>query len=642
MFELSIGEIKIIAAFAIIVTASSRLALIFQKIKLPLITGFIIVGVIAGSSLLKMLPSDLDKLKFVDDIALAFIAMASGAEIYLKEVRDKMRDIGIMTAAQFFITFIISFFLVMLLASSIPFMANVTQSVKIAISILIATIFIARSPASAIAIINELRAKGPFTKIALGVTILKDIFVIILFAATFSIAGVLINGGHFDFIEIVIVFVAVLASIGLGWVYGKILEINFRINKPDWLNIIVILLIGWSMFGLSDFFAIFSEHKLGTKIHLEALLIGIVASFYITNYSKYRLNLQKLIEDYGAYVYAAFFTLIGATLSVEVLLDYWAIAFLLFGVRLLAVVIASFTGSLILKDDKKKALLSWTPYITQAGVSLGLITLVSANFKSFGTEFEAILIGVIVINQFIGPPLMKWAIINVGEAHTKSTGYEFDYQRDVFIFGIGGKAIMLARTLKEQGYNVVIVTDLQEVDTSSCQAIPIKKIEKITYENLEEINFKTADSVVIFRNEKDAYEISELIYEKYGTPNVIVVLDKHGDLERFKKINVIVVAPTGALIMLLADFVKSPQATSMLLGMQEKRETADIEVLARDVHNKSLRDLQLPLGVLVLSITRHREVLLPHGYTLIRLHDIVTVVGSLDQIEQIRTKLQYN
>ncbi len=641
MPEFSIEQIAIVAAFMIIVTASSRLALIFQKIKLPLITGFIIVGVFAGPSLLKMLPGDLAKLKFVDDIALAFIAMASGAEIYLKEVRDKMRDIGIMTAAQFFITFIVSFVLVMLLADLVPFMRDTSQPVKIAIAILIATIFIARSPASAIAIINELRAKGPFTKIALGVTILKDIFVIILFAATFSIAGVLVNGGRFDISEILLVIGAVVLSIGVGWAYGKILELNFKINKPEWVNIIIILLIGWSMFLLSDKFAEFTENH-WHKIHLEALLIGIVASFYITNYSKYRLHLQKLIEEYGSYVYAAFFTLIGATLSLEVLVKYWAIAFLLFGIRLFAVIIASFTGSLILKEKKKEALLSWTPYITQAGVSLGLITLVSANFSGFGVEFEAILIGVIVINQFVGPPLMKWAIINVGESHTKSTGYDFDYQRDVFIFGIGGKAIMLARTLKNQGYNVVIVTDLNDVNTSSCESIPIKVLDEINFENLEKINFKSADSVVIFRNEKDAYAISEIIYEKYGTPNVIVVLDKHGDLKRFKEINVIVVAPTGALIMLLADFVKSPQATSMLLGMQEQRETADIEVLARDIHGKSLRDLQFPLGILVLSITRNHDVILPHGYTRLRLHDIVTIVGSHDQIEQVITKLQYD
>ncbi len=645
MFNFSGNEItaivSVIVAFGIIVTASGHLAKIFQKIHLPLITGFIIIGILAGPYLLKMLPGNLNRLEFINDISLAFIAFASGTEIYLKEIRDKVKDISTMTAVQLIVIFTLSFIIVYIFSDYIPFTANAGKNTKIAVSLLISTIFIASSPASAIAVINELRAKGRFTKIALGVTVIKDIFVIILFAGTFAVAEVLISGNNFNFSEILVVFADLFFSILIGLVYGKMLELNFKIKKNEYLDIAVVLLLGWSMFILSGFITNITGSFLTIPIHLEALLIGIVASFYITNYTEYRINLEKLTNRFGHYIYAAFFTLIGATLSLDILIKYWAVALFLFGIRLFSVFIASFTGSLILKESVKEKFMSWMPYVTQAGISLGLITIISAHFVGFGIEFEAVMIAVIVINQFIGPPLMKFSIMKSGEAHIKSKDYKFDFHKDVFIIGLGGKAVLLAKTLKREGYSVKIISDRKDVDASFCTEVELNLVEEINYEVLKKYGFESADSVVIIRNEDVAFEISEMIYEKFGTPNVIVVLETRGNIKRFKELGVIVVAPTAALIALLEHFVRSPHATSILLGMQENQETEEIEVLADDVHGMYLKDLRFPVGVLVISITRKNQVMLPGGYTRIRKHDMVAVVGSQEQIDSVRTKLQF-
>ncbi|MCD6556572.1 MAG: TrkA C-terminal domain-containing protein, partial [Bacteroidales bacterium] len=45
--------------------------------------------------------------------------------------------------------------------------------------------------------------------------------------------------------------------------------------------------------------------------------------------------------------------------------------------------------------------------------------------------------------------------------------------------------------------------------------------------------------------------------------------------------------------------------------------------------------------ILILSVTRNGEIILPKGYTRLRKHDIVTVVGSQEQIDLVRTKLQF-
>ena len=46
---------------------------------------------------------------------------------------------------------------------------------------------VANSPATTVAVINEMRARGPFTDTVLGVTVLKDVAVLVLFTLPLTI-----------------------------------------------------------------------------------------------------------------------------------------------------------------------------------------------------------------------------------------------------------------------------------------------------------------------------------------------------------------------------------------------------------------------------------------------------------------------
>ena len=64
----------------------------------------------------------------------------------------------------------------------------------LAVALLGGTIMIARSPSSALAIIKELRAWGPFTRLGLGVTVIMDAVVIVLYAVSAEVADVVLTG----------------------------------------------------------------------------------------------------------------------------------------------------------------------------------------------------------------------------------------------------------------------------------------------------------------------------------------------------------------------------------------------------------------------------------------------------------------
>ena len=141
-----------IAGFTVIAVASNQIAKLFLKIKLPMITGLLITGIIAGPFILDLVPLEaMGKLDFVGDLSLAFIAFAAGAELYLKELRGRFKSIIWNTVGQLVGTFMLGGVGVFLLADFIPFMQTMSVQGRIAVSILAATIFIASSPSSAIA-----------------------------------------------------------------------------------------------------------------------------------------------------------------------------------------------------------------------------------------------------------------------------------------------------------------------------------------------------------------------------------------------------------------------------------------------------------------------------------------------------------
>lgn len=625
--------------FIWILFASAHFSKFFQRVKLPLITGFIVTGIITGPHVLNLITSDaVNHLGFVNDTALAFIAFAAGAELFLKEIRSQFKSIVWNTFGQLFITFVLGSIAVYFLAHFIPFMKDMNSSGKIAVSILAATIFVARSPSSAIAVINEMRAKGPFTKIVMGVTVIKDVLVIILFAISISFAEMLLKGEGFKIGRHLLILFELVLAVGMGYVFGKLLELilSFKINQN--IKSFLIVLIGYGIFFLSHLVRQKSLIYFGFEIHFEPLLTGITASFLITNYSKYRSEFQKILEDTGPMIYVAFFTLTGAMLSIDLLAKVWFVALIMFAVRIIAMILGGYTGAVLSKDPKIYRKIGWMPYVTQAGVGLGLATQVANEFTDWGSAFATIIISVIVLNQFVGPPLFKWALTRVGEAHPKAPTPDFDGIHDAIIFGLEGQSIALSRQLLSHGWNVKIATFRKEIEVEKIEDIEICFINDLNLEIIENLEARKAEAIVLMLSDEENFTITEILYEHFGTKEIIVRLHDRKNFSRFHDLGVIVVDPATAIVSLLDHFVRSPIAASLLLGAEEHQDTIDVEVQDKDLHGIYLRNLRLPSDVIVLSVMRKNQMIISHGYTRLRLGDVVTIVGEEASLEKIKLR----
>jgi len=624
--------------FLIVALAANQIAIVLQKIKLPLITGLIITGLIAGSSMLNFITREsIEQLNFLNQIALAIIAFSAGAELYLSELRSRINSIKWMTIGQLVITFVLSSLAIYFLADLIPFMADLSSKSKIAIAILFGTIFVARSPSSAIAVINEMRATGPFTKTVIGVTVLKDVLVIILFAITYSLAKAFINNEEIGFLFLVILLFELLLSFGLGIAVGKLFGWLFsqKINKT--FKSASIIIIGYSVYLFASFLEAQTEELFQHGILVEPLLICIIASFVVTNYTKHRIEFHDLLQVIAPVIFIIFFTLTGASLSFQTLIAVFGVAVALFFIRIITMFLGGVFGVYIAKDAKKYTFISWMPYVTQAGVALGLATIVAHEFPDWGYAFETIVIAIIIVNQLVGPPLFKWSLNLVKESHLRAKMKPLQSTQDAVIFGIESQSLALANQLKKHNWKprLVSVDDFRTDDITDFEIIHIREFSKESVSNLD---LDKTEAVVLMLSDQKNYTLTELIYEHIGTKEVIVRLNKRENFEKFHKLGALIIEPTTAMVSLLDHFVRSPNATTLLLGMDQGQDTIDVEIKNKDIHGVRLRELRLPSDIIVLSVKRSGQIIISHGYTRLRLGDVITLVGAEKTLEDIMFK----
>lgn len=633
--------------FLVIALASERIGQILRRLHLPLISGFLLAGILAGPHILGLISEGaVARLRVVDQVALAFIAFAAGAELLIDDVRSQIKDIVWITIALVICTLFMGGVAVYLLAPSLPDMGDFDTSARLAVGLLAGAVLVARSPSSAIALVKELRARGRFTRTLVAVTMVTDVVVIVLFAMSTSLADVLLTEHGFRVLELGFVAAELAAAVGLAWLLSRALTLVLASHRPRGLKIVLILGLGYGVFAATAALRGVSAPVVGFEMMIEPLLVCMLAGFHVANFTPYRALFWKILHDVGPPIYVAFFTLTGAALELDVLGAAWLAALAIFAVRLLSIVAGGWLGGVISDQPTLHRRVSWMTYITQAGVSLGLAKEAAAEFPAWGDAFATTMIAVIVLNQLVGPPLFKWAVKRVGEAHVPDGSDEFDGNRDAVIFGLEDQSLALARQLRAHGWTVRIATLEDSVLRFGDEEIPVHVLEDLTLEELDPLDIGHAEAVVAMLSDDQNYRVCELVYENYGDVDLVVRLNERPPgkpverLARFQELGVLIVDPSTAMVSLMDHMVRSPVATSILLGLEEGQDMVEITIRNPALHGIELRDLHLPVDALVLSVHRGDEIIVSHGYTRLRLGDEVTVLASVDSLEDVMMRLE--
>jgi len=402
-------HIKSILSFGVILGAALSGGRFASKMKLPAISGFLLTGLLSGPALLGFLgQSELSLLQPLDHWALAFIAFTAGFELDLKVIKQRLAPILGVMMGLICVTFTLSAAGLFALSELIPALAAQSVVVKLSASMLLGVIMVARSPSAAIAIINELKASGPYTQLALGVTVLMDVVVVALFAMVSLLAQALITGAELSASVMGSVGAELLCSGGLGLALAALLRVCTLAQNTHLRGLTLLLGV-----GSIPLLAELSEHTL----HFEPLLTCLVAGATLRMWrGEEHEELERDLGHYAPWVYLTFFTLTGASLELEQLLVVWPIALLCFATRLVGLKLGATLGAWAVGEPRERRGFYWMGFVTQAGVGLGLAKQVAHDFPEWGPSLATLVISVIVMNELVGPLFFKRAISLSGEA----------------------------------------------------------------------------------------------------------------------------------------------------------------------------------------------------------------------------------
>jgi Kef-type K+ transport system membrane component KefB len=389
---------------------------LLEPLGLPRITGYIFAGLLLGPYFLKFYSQDaVADLSFLNSLALAFIAFCAGGELKLANLRKKLKSIIFLICGVTSAVFVGVTLIVFLLSGFIPFMSDYNGVMRFAISAIFGIIAVARSPSSAIAVISETKAKGEYTDIVLSVTIAMDVVIIIFFAFVMSACEILtasgsaISGGFIlnILLEVTIAFV-------LGFLLGKV--IIFLIEKIKIEFPVVITAMGFLIIKFSHFLGEYLQANLEIHLNLEPLLICMAAGFTVQNFSRHGATFLQRMDDVSFPIYIAFFAITGASINIDVLKSAWFLGLVIVISRIMMIFVGSYVSGRLAGDQPRIYKNTWLGFITQAGVSLGLLAEVVRRFPEIGIPIQTILITAITLNQVVGPIAFKVALFKVGEA----------------------------------------------------------------------------------------------------------------------------------------------------------------------------------------------------------------------------------
>ncbi|MED5579330.1 MAG: cation:proton antiporter [Nitrospinota bacterium] len=629
-------------SLVIVALAARQVSTVFVKLKLPLITGFLFVGILSGPFVLNFINiSSVQSLRFIDQVALAFIAFAAGAELHLKELKPKLNSVKWTTIGIVVATFSLGSVSFFMLAKFIPFVQGISLEGRIAISILCGSILVARSPSSAIAIIKELRAKGPFVQTALGVTVVMDSVVIVLFAINSSIADALLTnvGMNFGFIALLVTELSI--SILIGYCVARTLGViaSFKINIR--YKIFLMLFVGYLVFYFSDIISHKTLRHFSFELFLEPLLICMIAGLWVTNRSQYKDEFSRMLNEVGPAVYLLFFTLIGASLKLSTLVSVWPIALALFVIRIAAIFVGSFTGGMIAGDPIRYSRVSWMAYITQAGIGMGLATKVSVEFPGWGQEFATLMIGIIVLNQIVGPSFFKTVIRLLKEAFPLPKKTEIGVVHTAIIFGEDGQAQTLARHLRLHHWEVKMATfSEKKLNSFTESGVVLHRIREMSSRELRFMGAGGAGAIVCMLSDEENLKVCKIANEEFELAHLVVRLNERSYYDEFKSLGASIVSPSTAMISLLDHFVRSPSAVSLLLGMEENQDILDLEVRNPNLFGLRINELHLPNDVLVVSVHRDGKGINVQDNVFLEKGDVYTIAGNEKILEELSIRFE--
>jgi Kef-type K+ transport system membrane component KefB len=376
---------------------------VFKQLRLPRLTGYIVAGVVVGPSVLQLVSTEMvERLGLVNGMAISLIALTAGSELELRAMRPLLRAIRWITLVGVLGTALLLSLAAWLARPLLPFMQGMTPLQAVAVSLVLGAVMVAQSPAVVVALRDELRADGPVARTVLGVVVLADLVVIVLFAITSTIAKGAFGVGADTLRTAQMLGWEIFGSLAAGVVVGLVLALYLRkIRGGAWLFLLAVT---------------FVVAEVGQRLHLDPLLVALAAGVLVRNATPAGDDLHREIQASSLPVYVLFFAVAGANLHLGVLAVVGVPAALFVLVRGGGLLLGSWLGARLAGAPRIVQSHAGFGLLPQAGLALALSMMFAKAFPEFGAEAGGLTFGVVALNELLAPAAYRLALVRSGEA----------------------------------------------------------------------------------------------------------------------------------------------------------------------------------------------------------------------------------
>lgn len=387
--------------FAVI--AAYLLGLGVERIDLPRLSGYLLFGLLCGPDLLNLITSTMARdLQIVNGFALALIALVAGLELNVRAMRAHARDVLVIGTIVMLGTVLVLTVVLWAAWPILPFGAAMSGYERLAAATITAGLVASFSPTVTIAVIAETRSRGPLTQLVMAIVIMADLLLILVFALSTQFAHWTIGSSSGNVGVGPQLSWDIVGSLAFGAIIGAAFAAYLRVVRRETT---LALLAVCALLAL-----------LAPLLHLELILAALAAGLVVENVAPPEGNELRIAIERGALpVLVAFFAAAGASLQLDVVAALGVIALLLALLRLVLIWGLSEWAVRRASEAAGPARLVWMGLISQAGVTLGLATIVAAEFPRWGGPVRTLVIALTGLHILIGPILFKAALQRAGE-----------------------------------------------------------------------------------------------------------------------------------------------------------------------------------------------------------------------------------
>ena len=399
MFAIEFDTLAIIGLVIVAAYLGSRAV---QRLGIPQVVGFILAGVLLGTSFLNVVPLPLaHELGFITEIALGLIGFDMGSHLRWGEIRRLGRSILVILLTQGVGTFL-------LVAAGVYVLTG-----QVAVSPIFGALASATAPAATVDVLAEYRAEGPLTTTLLAVVGLDDALSLLLFSFASAIADSLL--AHTGSVSLVQLIELPIIEIGGALLLGLAVGLPFQwgLNHLKKGHAVCGLIVGTVILvaGLAK--------SLGVSLILAEMTMGIIIVNLKSDNSQYA---HCVVERVGPLAYILFFVLVGARLQVSLLPRMGLLGLVYLLLRIGGKFGGAWLGGWLSKAPRAVRDNLGLGLLSQAGVAIGLALSIANRFDAYGEA--GTVLGQTVLNvitattfvvQMVGPILVKVAITRAGK-----------------------------------------------------------------------------------------------------------------------------------------------------------------------------------------------------------------------------------